>query len=206
MRILMIAGVATVVLVATFTHSTQLLEWVARAGRDALGLQRHGGTIGPSPTPNSALDGTLAIDVTVIATMPVVAYHLLRVGGARRLAAFLPAALFAGGVAVGWYVVMPRVLRYLLAAHSIDGLEAREYIQLIALTTLLSGVAFQLPAVMALRARLMVWSWGAALVIVLSSSRWPTGYTGVVWIEIVALIALGAGAWLFAARPGSAAA
>jgi Sec-independent protein secretion pathway component TatC len=129
-----------------------------------------------SPTDLYFIKLALAVDVTVLAILPLVAYQLVVAGfpqirrGSAAAVGLTTAACFAGGAAFGWFVIFPSVLDHLVRSQSdfVISLTLPMYLNLASLTVLAAGVVCSLPAVYALgtmrlaSARWIVCSWAAA--------------------------------------------
>ena len=117
---------------------------LARAAGSAL-RHRHL-SFGPAPLERSIwpLRLNLAIDVTVVATLPLLSYHLVAQAVADRRrgrpAGLAVAALGAAGIVIGWYVMVPWVLDRVYEGRTVYAIEPVVYLALISLTVLATAM------------------------------------------------------------------
>ncbi len=172
-RMFVTSGVALVVFVTALSQWRTILEWLSSPARDARPYRLE--FFAPSPLDAYLFRLALAVEVTVLVILPLVAYQLvvaslpqMRRGGAAAVG-LTTAACFAGGAAFGWFVLFPPALDYLHRSESsFFVLAPSAYLSLASLTVLAAGVVCSLPAVYALgtmhlaSARWIVWSWAIA--------------------------------------------
>jgi sec-independent protein translocase protein TatC len=149
-----------------FWQSERLLEFLARPGSDVLHHKLQFIQLGPTDAFMASL--SISLDFAILVALPVMTYQIY----AYVIPAFAPEsqkalrwmvvaipALFALGVAFGWFLVLKPALEFLLrfnaGAFTVQ-LQAQPYVQFIALLLAAMGIIFEMPVVMLVLARIHV--------------------------------------------------
>jgi Sec-independent protein secretion pathway component TatC len=203
---LVTTGVALLVFVAALSRWHTILGWAARSTRD--GRPYRLDFLMTSPTNAYHVQLGVAVDITVLAILPLLAYQLvvadfpqIRRGGAMAVG-LTTAACFAGGAVFGWYVIFPPALDHLMRSQAAFSVTVSMYLGLASLTVFAAAIACSLPAVYTLAsmhlasARWIVWSWAAATAAIALASRLDGAPRWPLFAEVGGLLLLCYIAWM----------
>jgi Sec-independent protein secretion pathway component TatC len=205
-RLMITVGVAMIVFVVALWKWAPILHWLGQPAGHFV-TQTHGGTYVMDSRP---LQLDIAVNVTVLATVVLLAYALVAAAFTDRwrgrLLGLVSGALLAAGGVFGWYVLVPQVLDQVYEGRTISIINPFEYLELVSLTVLGTGILFQLPCVYligrarAWPARWIVYSWGGATAILVAArllleNRGGAGDSAVLYTEVAAIVIVCAIAW-----------
>lgn len=165
-RLIVTLSVLAVAIGVGFAEQSRILTFLLKPAQHA--LHRPDVLLARSPTSGFFLAVGIALYFGLLISLPVITYNLYAYvvpafpaehhRRLRPLALALP-VLFLGGVAFGWYVVIPPAFDFLLSFNASSvryQLDPQAYLQFIAMSLAAMGLIFEMPAIMYTLARLQI--------------------------------------------------